>query len=90
MTQSRNLKFLRNRIDAIDKEILCLLRQRFQLAKKAKKIKIKNHLKIEDLIREREIFEKNKKLAEKLKINNYFVIKLFKEIIKEAKRIQNE
>lgn len=90
MTQSINLKLLRTRIDTIDKEILCLLRQRFQLAQKAKIIKNKLCLKTKDRKREKEVLIKVQKRAKQLKLDNRFIIKIFKQIIEEAKRVQNE
>lgn len=81
------LEKVRKKIDLIDERLVLLLTKRFKLARKAYEIKTKLCLSIEDQRREMEVLGKAKKHAENLNLNKSFIGKLFKEIIKESKKI---
>jgi len=78
------LKKYREEIDRIDKIIIQFLAKRFFIAEKIGKYKRKFQLKIKDKGREKEIFEKRKKLAKKLNLPSNFIEKTFKLIIEET------
>lgn len=82
------LEKVRKKIELIDERLVLLLTKRFKLARKAYEIKNKLGLPIKDQRRETEVLEKAKKHAENLKLNKSFISKLFKEIIRESKKIQ--
>lgn len=85
-----SLKKYRKEIDKIDKAIIQLLEKRFSIAEKIGEFKRKFKLKIRDRKREKEMFEKRKKLIRKLNISSDFIEKLFRLIIKESiKRMKN-
>ena len=48
---------LRNNIDKIDNDILCLLKERFEIVKKVKNVKSENKIPILDSKREEKIFK---------------------------------
>lgn len=77
----------RQRIDAIDSEILKLLEERFEACRKIGKFKKENGLPIEDVDREKQIIENKKKLSD---LDDGFVDRLFREIMEESKRLQRE
>jgi len=78
-----NLKEIREGIDLIDSKILTLLNNRMELVLMAKKFKSQ----IEDREREREILERIRKNLTGL-INATFIEKIYTEIIKESKNLQ--
>jgi len=78
-----DLKEIRNNIDRIDSEILALLSNRMELGLIAKKFKSQ----IEDGDREKEVLERIRKSATGL-IHAEFIEKLYAEIIKENKTLQ--
>lgn len=82
------LKKLRNKIDIVDKKIVNLLAERLKLVKRTKSIKEKRKFDLEDILREKVIFENVKKRAEEKGLNTDFILKLFKEIINHYKKIQ--
>ena len=84
------MKQIRNKIDEIDKKILRLLSERFNLVIKIAKIKNKEGLIIKDSEREDEIFKKLEKEANKLGINPQITKKIYTELLKESRRLQRE
>lgn len=85
-----NLNKLRGEIDLIDKQILELLKKRFDIAVKIGQLKKRQKISITNRSREKEIFEKLKESAKKLDIDNNFAEKLFRLIIAQSKRIQKK
>lgn len=81
---------IRKKIDLTDKKILTNLAERMQLAKDAKKLKIRANLPIEDKSREKEIINNRKNKGTKLGLSKSFVSKIFNLVIKESKRIQKK
>jgi len=78
-----NLKEIRKNIDLVDSKILALLHDRMELGLMAKKLKSQ----IEDREREKEILERIRKNVTGL-INATFIEKVYTEIIKESKILQ--
>jgi prephenate dehydratase/chorismate mutase len=78
-----NLKEIRKNIDCVDSKILALLHDRMELGLMAKKLKSQ----IEDREREKEILERIRKNVTGL-INATFIEKVYTEIIKESKTLQ--
>ncbi len=79
-----DLKDLRERIDEIDEEILKLVNERAELAKKIGEIKKKNNMEIHVPEREREIFEKILKLNKEVygeKFPSEALVHIYREII---------
>ncbi|AAO44890.1 putative chorismate mutase protein [Tropheryma whipplei str. Twist] len=84
----RELAKLRNKIDAIDSQILILLRDRLREADKIGALKKKYCLKAEDLVREQYLYSRLEGLAQELDLESGFVRSLFETIISETKRRQ--
>ncbi len=82
------LNIIRKKISVIDENIMKLLKRRMALSLKAKKEKIKTGLNIEDNIREKEILENVKNMAQLYSLDQEFVYRLFQIIINESKTIQ--
>jgi len=78
-----NLKEIRKNIDLVDSKILAFLNDRMELGLMAKKFKSQ----IEDREREKEIFDRIRKNVTGL-INAKFIEKIYTEIIKESKNLQ--
>jgi monofunctional chorismate mutase len=76
---------LRKEINKIDREIIILLKKRFEVSRKIGDYKKENNLKIRDLKRENEII--NKKIKES-KLDKKFVKNLYGLIFRESRRMQ--
>jgi len=81
---------IRNQIDTIDKKIITLLGKRFKLVPKLAKLKKKEGLPIQDKKREVEMLSRLQKEAKKQKVDPKLVKKLYIEILKESRKIQNK
>ncbi|MEX0621648.1 MAG: chorismate mutase [Candidatus Woykebacteria bacterium] len=77
---------LRNEIDRIDGQLIKILRRRFNTAAKVRKWKRIKNLPLEDLEREKEIFNYIAVEAKQLGLGTKFITKLFKLIIEESKQ----
>ena len=88
MNTENELLNYRKRIDQIDQEILDLIKKRFNLLPKIIEYKNKKGLPIYQPEREKELLKSKKKLAKELNLSEEFIEKLFLEILKESKRIQ--
>ena len=82
----KTLQNFRKEIDVVDSDICKLIAKRFAITHKVGIYKSKNNIKAEDKKREAEIMEVLDKKAMKLKINSIMLRKIFKIIIKEAKK----
>lgn len=80
------LEELRKRIDEIDRDIIRLLEERFEIVEEIAGIKRSRGLKIEDDIRERKVRKNYRGTAKKL--DEDFVEKLVDLILKQSKGIQ--
>lgn len=85
---SSKIKNLRGIIDLLDEQLLNILMKRFQLSCEVKKEKKRSGIPIEDKKREKEIMDRLKKASGRLKLSPDFILKIFKEIIRESKRLQ--
>lgn len=83
-----NLEKLRKKINTLDKKILTTLSERLATAEKIGKIKKITGKKIIDLQREQELFALHQVWAEDLQLPEELVIKLFKLILQQSKKIQ--
>jgi chorismate mutase len=80
--------YLRQEIDRIDDRILILLKSRIKIAQEIGIIKKNYTIPILNRKREKEIVEKLKAKARKLKLNEKYVTILFKKIIKQSRKEQ--
>ena len=78
----------RKQIDEINSEIIRLLGKRMDLVKMIGKFKKQNGVKILDEKREKEIFKRLREEAKKEKLNEDFINKLFKLVIKNSRKVQ--
>ncbi len=77
-------------INEIDKKIIWQIARRLSVVEKIGEIKKKNKSKTVDNTRELEVLNLINNAARDLGVNQKFIEKIFKLIIKESKRIQNE
>jgi len=85
-----NLNVLREKISAIDEQILMLLGERVNIAKEIGKIKREKGKPITDREREKQVYAKVRMYAEKLGLNPKDCEQVFKDIVKMCKRVQYE
>ena len=83
------LSKLRSEIDRIDREIIALLRKRFEIAREIVTLKRETGVDIEDNAREAEIIENCKKESQG-EIDETFLEGLMRMIIEESKKIQEK
>ena len=85
---SNFLKNYRKQIDRVDKEILFLIKRRFQLSKKIAKYKLEKDLPVEDSDRESEVLHNVAAQAKLMEISESFIRRLFEAILTESKKEQ--
>ena len=90
VTVNEEIKRLRADIDRFDQEILKLLKQRIRITEKIGKIKKTNSSDILDKQRESEILSKLLAAGENLKIEDDFIISLWRQIIDYSHKVQND
>jgi chorismate mutase len=78
------LEMLRSEVTNIDEDILNLLSDRMEIARKIGKFKKANNISIFQKVRWAEIMEKGKKFAEKNDLSEEFVVKHFEGIHDES------
>ena len=76
---------LRIEIDALDSQIVSLLKQRMKKSKEIGIMKSKFNLELKDFAREQQIIHK---FTENSNLNKEFVKEIYKLIFKESRRIQ--
>lgn len=81
---------LRNQIGRIDNQILKLIGRRITSVKKLKIEKVNSGLLVKDNLREKILLIRWRKKGKQAKLRDGFVIKLFRLVISESRRIQNE
>ncbi len=84
------MKEKREKIKEIDQQILELLSHRFGLAREIAEIKKNSQVEIEDLGREKELFEFYLQLSEELGLDLEFTRELFEKIIEHSKKLQKQ
>lgn len=82
------LKEYRKNIDRIDKQIIELLEERFEISKKIGKYKKQNNLPIKNKKREKQIIQRRIKSLENTNLKPRFIKKILKFILKESRTIQ--
>lgn len=81
---------LRKEIERTDGHILRLLNSRLAVVRKLKKEKNKTGLPFKDRLREHELFQSWQNNAKRLSLDKLFILKFFRLLTKESRRIQNE
>jgi chorismate mutase len=84
------LELLRNRIDALDRELLETLSSRMEIAKQIGQYKKDNNVTALQIGRFAELMEKRVKLGESLNLNGNLVQQLFQHIHEDSVRMQTE
>lgn len=84
------LELLRNRIDALDRELLEVLSSRMEIARQIGRYKKENNVTAFQVGRFSEIMEKRVKLGESLNLNGHLVHQLFQHIHEDSVRMQTE
>ena len=77
---------LRKKVDTIDSKLISLLSDRFKITKEIQSLKKKVGLGLRDSSREDDIIKEAVKLSKKLKLDNNFIVDIFKKILKESKK----
>ncbi len=75
---------MREEIDALDKQIIILLGQRFQITEKVGLYKAESALAATDSDREKEQFERFRQLAKEYEVDELLIEKLYKLIIENV------
>lgn len=83
-----DLNSLRKEIDQIDGEFLGILSRRMKLIPKVAEYKKKNNIKRYQPEREKEVIGLRRELAKELNLSSDLVESIFKEIIKDAHKIE--
>mgnify|MGYP001617916626 CR=1 FL=1 len=83
---NKGLINFRAKIDEIDSKIINLIYKRAKLVKKIKKYKKQKNLAKVDKGREKKIYQKLKELAKEKGLDENFINKLFKLIIRQNKK----
>lgn len=84
------LELLRNRIDAIDTELLETLSSRMEIVRQIGQYKKDNNVTALQIGRFAELMEKRMKLGESLNLDRNFVLQLFQHIHEDSVRMQTE
>lgn len=84
------LELLRNRIDALDRELLETLSSRMEIARQIGQYKRDNNVTALQIGRFAELMEKRVKLGESLNLNGHLVQQLFQHIHEDSVRMQTE
>ena len=92
MTKAKSMKLevIRNEIDILDGKLLRLIKRRMILVQKISAVKKAGKIKLEDKKREKEILSKIKYQANSLAMDKAFVTEIFRLLINQSKKIQNE
>ena len=80
------IKKLRKKVDTIDSKLISLLSGRFKATKEIQSLKKKAGLSLRDSSREDNIIKEAVKLSKNLKLDNNFIVDIFKKILKESKK----
>lgn len=84
-----SLETLREEINRIDENIICLLSKRMEVAKKIVALKKEKGIPVEDREREKTIFLKLESEARRNNLDEKFVSEIFGAIVSHSKLIQN-
>ncbi|EHP86456.1 chorismate mutase [Methanotorris formicicus] len=84
------LEAIRKRIDEIDEELIKLMAKRTNFARDIAMLKKSLNLPINDSEREKEVYEKTRKLCNKYKFDEEIGVKIIKILIEHNKDIQSK
>ncbi|WP_367671081.1 chorismate mutase [Buchnera aphidicola] len=90
MKITKKMLILRKKINKINKSIIILLNKRNLISEKIIKEKININYPIKDTKREKKIFEKIINYSKKYNLKKKYLIKIFKIIIKNSRKIQKK
>lgn len=82
------LENLRKKIDTVDEKIIKLIADRFLIIEKIKFLKNMDHIPVLQNDREKEILKHIRLLSENYHLSEKFILKIWKEILRESKKIQ--
>jgi chorismate mutase-like protein len=85
-----DLKNIREKLDKLDLKLVEIIAKRMALIPKVAEYKKIHNIQRYQPKREKEIIDSKRRLAENLKLNPDLVENLFKQLIKEAHRIEKE
>jgi len=86
----KDLKEIRQHLDRLDNALVLILAERMSLIPEVAEFKKANNIAQFQPDREKQIFEAKRKLAAELSVNPDLVEAIFKEIIKDAHRIESK
>jgi len=90
MDFKNNIAEIRDKIDQIDGDLVRLLRERLELARKIGRIKYKNNLPVRDPDRESNMNAKLKAMTDKDLLTKKFIHNVWQLILAESHRVQQE
>jgi len=85
-----DLSDIRRRLDAIDEQLLEALAQRHEVVREVAALKIDGGQSLRDLAREREQLAHLEQLAHARGLDGYFVTRLFRQVLEQSVRYQQE
>lgn len=89
-TVGSDLSEIRRRLDAIDESLLEALARRHEVEREVAALKIDGALPLRDLVRERAQLAHLEELAHAQGLDGYFVTRLFRQILEQSVRYQQE
>lgn len=89
-TVAADLQDIRRALDAIDAELVDVLGRRHQVEREVAALKAEQGLPVRDLARERGQLSRLEQLAHARDLDGYFVTRLFRQIIEQSVRFQQE
>lgn len=90
MDFKNNIAEIRDKIDQIDGDLVRLLRERLELARKIGRIKYENNLPVRDPDRESNMNAKLKAMTDKDLLTKKFIHNVWQLILAESHRVQQE
>lgn len=87
---TKTISELRSDIDQLDSELLQLLTNRLDLARKVVEVKDGQALEIRDPLRERDLIRRRVASGSQLGLESHFLTKIFHEILAESNRAQHD
>lgn len=87
--RDKSLSELRDRLDAIDQEIVTLIAKRHEIIKEVAEYKQKKQLRTTDLDREKQVLENCQKTATEHNLDPLVVKEIFALLLKASKNLQN-
>ena len=89
MSEEARIRQLRERIDAIDSDLISLLSERLNLSAEIGRWKAIMNKPVIDELRESELMDRIKKLAEKENVDENFLRQMWQIILEESYRVQH-